>query len=491
MVNIMKRFEIQVLRKARVAISTIALQTGVSERTIRRVAAEPAVVAPDAPTPKPHEIGRPSKADPFRKLAVDLLVAKPDLMTLEVLRLARLAGYTGGKTAMYDLIGSIRTKVERPLVRFDGLPGEFTQHDFGHVDVRFIDGTTRRIHFFASRLKYSRWVQVTIVQNEQVETLVRTLVEHFAAMGGVPLLAVFDRPKTVAISWRKDGEVTEWNSTFAYVILELGVGAEVCWPARGQEKGAVENLVGWVKGSFFKQRRFLDDADLLQQLSEWEVEVNTKTPSRATGVTPAARMEDEKKRLRPLKVSPASLALRMPVQVGPTAKVLHDTHTYSMPADAIGIAGTLYLYRDRVRIVAGRHTAEHPRQFARNADSTLPEHRTDLVAAVSGKRGKRYLKRQHLLETGAAAMEYLTEITHRRPRDWTAEVERLHELLQRHGAVALAVAFRRAVTDRTIGVEYIEHYLRGYPDVSPPSEVSSYALPGLGISAEPAPKEVS
>ena len=35
--------------------------------------------------------------------------------------------------------------------------------------------------------------------NEQVESLVRTMVDHFAAMGGIPLLAVFDRPKTVAI----------------------------------------------------------------------------------------------------------------------------------------------------------------------------------------------------------------------------------------------------------------------------------------------------
>ena len=52
-----------------------------------------------------------------------------------------------------------------------GLPGEFSQHDFGHVDVRFMDGSTKRIHFFASRLKYSRWVEVTIVENERVETL--------------------------------------------------------------------------------------------------------------------------------------------------------------------------------------------------------------------------------------------------------------------------------------------------------------------------------
>ena len=88
-------------------------------------------------------------------------------------------------------------------------------------------------------------------------------------MGGVPLLAVFDRPKTVALAWGKDGQVTEWNPIFAGVALDLAVGIEVCWPASPRQKGAVENLVGWVKGSFFKQRRFLDEADLQAQLIEW------------------------------------------------------------------------------------------------------------------------------------------------------------------------------------------------------------------------------
>jgi transposase len=78
----------------------------------------------------------------------------------------------------------------------------------------------------------------------------------------VPLVAVFDRPKTVAIAWDKDGTVTQWNMTFASVMLDIGVGIEVCWPARGNQKGAVENLVGWVKASFFKQRTFIDEADL-------------------------------------------------------------------------------------------------------------------------------------------------------------------------------------------------------------------------------------
>jgi hypothetical protein len=325
--------------------------------------------------------------------------------------------------------------------------------------VRFLDGAIRRVHFLASRLKYSRWVQVSLVPNEQVEALVRALVEHFAAWGGLPLLAVFDRPKTIALKWSKDGRVVEWNQVFANVAMDLGLGVELCWPYSPEQKGAVENLVGWVKGSFFKQRRFVDDEDLTRQLAEWHDEVNTKRPSRATSVVPAERLAEEKPRLRPMRVTPQELALRVPVAVGPTGYVLHDTHAYSMPPESIGIPATLYLHRDRVRIVAGRFESVHERLFTPQAMSTLPEHRAKRVAAVSGQRAQRYMKREHLVGLGGAALTYLTELVHRRPRVWIRDVDHLHELLERHGDEALRAAFERGLADAVFGHEYIAHYL--------------------------------
>ena len=160
-----------------------------------------------------------------------------------------------------------------------------------------------------------------------------------------------------------------------------------------------------------------------------------------------------------MKVAPAELALRIPVSVSPTGVVMHDGHPYSMPPDAIGLPGTLYLYRDRVRIIAGRFSADHARQFQPGDSSILPEHRAQRVAAVSGKRARRYLQRQHLIDLGAAALAYLTELTHRRPRTWIPEVERLHELLQTHGDAALRTAFERGLAEQAIGAEYIAHYL--------------------------------
>lgn len=488
MIEMLKRHEIQVLRRAGHTWKEVATLSGVSVRTVRRIAAETEVTTVDNAAERARrQVGRPSKADAFRDILVQALTEEPTLRSVELLHRARQAGYSGGKSAVYALAQTLRMRVVTPLVRFEGLPGEFSQHDFGEVRVRYQHGTEEVVHFFASRLKYSRWAEVTLVPDEQVETLVRAVVDHVAGFGGIPLVAVFDRPKTVALKWGRDGVVTEWNPTFAGVALDLGIGVEVCWPYRPQEKGSVENLVGWVKGSFFKQRRFVDRADLEQQLREWLTEANTVRPSRATGVPPAERIADERARLRPLKIAPTDLALRIPVSVSPMGVVMHDGHPYSMPPDAIGLPGTLYLYRDRVRIVAGRFGADHVRKFQPGDGSILPEHRAQRVAAVSGKRARRYMQRQHLLDLGAAALAYLTELTHRRPQIWIHDVERLHELLQTHGDAAVRRAFERGLAEQAIGAEYIAHYLGDAspglpfdPEAGRPPTIAAPHLPRAG-----------
>jgi hypothetical protein len=62
-----------------------------------------------------------------------------------------------------------------PLVRFEGAPGEFSQHDFGSVTVRYRSGAPEQVHFFASRLKWSRYAHVVLVPDDQEETLIRAL----------------------------------------------------------------------------------------------------------------------------------------------------------------------------------------------------------------------------------------------------------------------------------------------------------------------------
>ena len=83
-----------------------------------------------------------------------------------------------------------------------------------------------------------------------------------------------------------------------------------------------------------------------------------------------------------------------------------------------------------------------------------------MLAAVSGKRGKRYLKRQHILDLGESALLYLTEIVHRRPREWVRDVDRLHDILQTHGADVLRVAIEEALQNELFGASHIERSLQ-------------------------------
>jgi transposase len=436
MIGAMARHRVQVLREAGLTLRRIATETGIPLRSAKRIVREPRIAEPgDVATALERGVGRPSVVERHREAIVAVLAAEPKLPTVEVLHRLRGLGYTGAKTALYEAVRRLRPRPATPLVRFEGVAGEFSQHDFGEVQVRYLSGGGERIHFFASRLKYSRTVDVRLVADERIEALVRSLLLGFERFGGITLVAVFDNAKTVTLG-REGGRVL-WNETFGQVALDYGFGVELCTPARGQEKGSVENLVGFVKNSFFKVRRFHDRGDLESQLAEWHIEVNEVRPCRATGVTPAARLGAERERLRPLAIAPEDYALRFPVMVGPTGVVTFEGRRYSMPPEAIGLPGTLWLYRERVRIVAARHVAEHPRVPEVGRDSVHREHRTARLAKVAGARGRLYLKRQELLDLGPVAEAFLTEIVHRHRFTWKGEVEQLHGALLAHGPAAL------------------------------------------------------
>jgi hypothetical protein len=384
MLTPMKRYGIRLLRQANVPQERIAAIMSCNVRTVRRVEKEKEVSAfIDKVEVLKHGIGRPSKAEEFRIILEKILEDEPGLLGVEIFVRLKEASYTGGKSAFYELLKTLIKPSVELISRFEGLPGEFSQHDFGEVEVRFLDGRKKKIEFFASRLKYSRFICVNITKNHRVESLVRALACHFEIFGGLPLRCVFDRPTSVVLRWKKDLNPTRWNDVFKHALFDLGVvvedpegsSVELCTPGRGQEKGSVENLVKWVKNSFFKQRRFVDEKDLEMQLHEWLRKVNYETPSRATGVIPAEKLEEEKRRFRSLKTQSADLALRVPGYVGPTAYVSFEGKLFSMPPSSISTPATIFVYEKTIRIEAGDARAEHPRDCEGRSTSTHPEHR--------------------------------------------------------------------------------------------------------------------
>jgi hypothetical protein len=292
---------------------------------------------------------------------MDLLLKQPGLRSLEVVRRARQGGYAGGKSALYSLIASVRPRRSRPLSDHDKVPGEIARHGFGQVDVRFRDGRGHMLTFFVSRLEYSGWSMASIVPDQSLETCVRTLIAHYRVMGGVPLLAAFDRARPIGVAADRDGRVSEWDPAFAYAALQIGLGIEVR-ARRGADRGPGTNLGNWLKLAFFRGVSFIDEADAARQLADWLREQNNRPQTEASGKTPALLLTEERQRLRPLRVEPRDFALRFPVLVGPRAVVVHDGQSYAMPPDSVGLVGALHLYQDRIAIVAGRYEAAHQRR---------------------------------------------------------------------------------------------------------------------------------
>ena len=452
----MKRHEIQVLHRAGFSIREVAERAQVGVNTVLRI-----LRRPEKEDTRRRGVGRPPVATAFETTVRALLHGEPGLPTVEILRRLGEQGYSASKNPVYQLVRRLRPKNTSPMVRFEGLAGEFAQNDFGSVRVRYDNGSEEILHFFASRLKWSRWIYVELVPNEQEEALIRALLHAFRSFGGVPLCCVFDNPKTVVIA--RQGDHIQWNATFGQVFLDYRFVAELCTPRSGWEKGAVENLVGFVKNGFFKVRRFHDREDLTAQLGQWHHEVNEVRPCRATKVTPTARIEEERRRLRPLPIPPDQYALRYPVRVGPTGWVRFQGNRYSMPAEALGLNATLFLYRDRVRIMTDRFDELHPR-YPNNGVSTLPKHATSALAAVSGRRGQLYFMRQRLLDLGPVAEAFLTELVHSRSRTWGWDVRTLFDLLQQHGGDRLLRAFQVALDRGWHGAEYIERVVQ-WPEV--------------------------
>jgi len=391
----------------------VAEQFGVSRRTIERIGCE----APLRDASPKSTVGRPRVDDAMRARVGALLLEDPERPPGEIARLLREEGTPLGLSTVYRLLAAVRATIPATLlVRFEGVEGEYVQFDFGEVSVRLADGNRRVVHFAAYRLKYSRWVHVEVVPDERVESLVRSLLASFDAAGGVPLRVVFDNPKTVVI--RRDEGRPIWNAIMAPVAIDYGFTIELCTPRQPQQKGAVENLVGFVKRAFFRARVFRDlQSELPRQRTEWLLDVNTVRPNRATKEVPVVRLVAEQARMKALALAPSEYGLRVAVTVGPTAMVTYQGIRYGMPAAACGIPATLWLYPDRVKIVTAgrRHEALHPRFPREGTVSYLPGQRAEQLATVAGARKRLYFMRERILELGPVGEGYLTELIHQRP----------------------------------------------------------------------------
>lgn len=464
MIDVMTRLKVHHLVEGGLPHSTIAEKLGIGLRSVERIASE------DAPTPAEivsgktaKKRGRPSKTARVEEQVRKLLEDQPEIKPIEVLRLARTWGYDGGRSAMFEMATRLRPppRPKEPVVLFDGLPGEFAQYDFGEVLLAFADGTRRRVHFFAGRLKYSRFLHIEVVPDQKAESVVRGLLACLVAFGGSPKQWVFDNPRTIRIS--PMGAPLRLHAFLRELVAEMNVLPEMCAPRAGNQKGSVENLVGFVKNSFFLVRTFEDEADLHRQLADWLHAVNFVRKCDATGEIPEVFRQHEAVWLekRPVRWTPEDYPIRESRTITPMGTVNFAGTSYSTPPERIGAVATLHVRKDRIDMEVGSTKWSHERKDGLGGVRRLPEHRRAVLAVIHGVRKQRYFRRQCLLEIGPAAEAFLEQLVHRCPGGtWSPHVDHLFDLLLAYGSEDLASAFSACLRSGEFTSEAVARHFR-------------------------------
>jgi transposase len=462
------RYDVLRAREAGLDAQAITRLTGVPPRSQRRIFQEEIPFGmTDLELRASRGVGRPSELqEPFREAITAILAEEPQIQVSELLRRLRSDhGYAAGKNPVYAYVRAHRPPAPAPLptVRFEGVPGEFAQLDFGSLSVTYTEAPGEKLTFVAARLKYSRALHVSLVPGETTEDFLQGLEAAARAWGGLPLLNVVDNAKSCVLRREKDphsGKArVHLNPHFASFLREVGVFAEPTAPYSGNQKGSVERLVKFVKHGFFLARRFRNRQDLERQLGEWRHYVNEERPCDATGVIPSLRLQEERARLRPLPFGERGYGLAFPAVVGPEARVRREGRQSSTPQGWIGQTVTLRLHREHVVLHYDGQQVVHPRVPANGRYSLLPEHRAPLFVKP---RGTLMAKRQILMDLCPEGLLFFTELVHRRPDTWREQdLPAAWELFEKLGEARMTAALRYCVAQRAFGGEYLRAWDQG------------------------------
>lgn len=463
----MTRLKVHHMAEGGALQATIAARTDISIRSVERILAETAPTVEEVVEgvrSDAKRLGRPPKADDALVERVRALLAEDgDMMATEVLRRAREWGYTGGKSAMSELVKKLRPiPTKEPIVRFEGMAGEYAQFDFGEVTVTYAGGTKEKLIFFAGRLKYSRYMHVVLVLDQTAETVVRSVIACLEAFGGSPKEWVFDNPKTIRIS-PIGVEPPVLHAHLRELVASYRVIPTLCAPRSGNQKGSVERLVGYAKKSFFLARRFRDRAAVEAQLLEWLHEVNDVRGSDATGVIPALAKKDEDEWLakRPVQDSAHEHPIRVSATVTPMGTISFEGTPYFATAKRIGAPATLLVRRHSIDILVGEERCAHRRVDGAGVVQRLPSQRQEMLAAIHGKRKIATYRRQCLLELGQPAWAFMSVLVHVCPDGrWEEPCAELYALLDKHGAEELCDAFTKCVLQKRFTVDAVRAAIR-------------------------------
>jgi hypothetical protein len=275
----------------------------------------------------------------------------------------------------------------------------------------------------------------------------------------VPWAVTSDNMKTITLG-RNEHNQPIWHPAFQKFAAELGFHPSLCTPGAGNQKGAVENLVKYVKGNFLAGRTFYDDVDLEQQNRQWLHEVNAVRVCSATQQVPNLRLAEERRQLSKLPVAARDYGFFDSVLVTRESLVIIETNRYSVPTSLMGQTLTARIHPERIELFDGlERVAGHPRHPGRHARVIVPEHFEAVFARKP--RARVVLYRDWLVGLSPEVATYIGQICHKHYNQMEAQILRLYALAREVGEAAFVAAVQLAAAREAIGVDYVSAFVRG------------------------------
>ncbi len=401
--------------------------------------------------------GRPraSLLDPFKGQIVRWLDTHP-YSAQQIFQRLREAGFAGGVTIVKDYVRRIRPRSREAYLTLSFQAGECAQVDWGSFGTIAVGATQRRLSFFLMVLCYSRLMYLEFTVSQTMEFFLGCHEHAFSAFGGCPSRIMVDNLRS-AVLQRLAGVAPVFNPKYLDFARHWGFEISACTPGRGNEKGRVENAVGYVKKNLLAGLELPDFAALQPAAQLWVDTVANVRLHSATHERPIDRFEQERPKLRPLAAAGFDLARILNVRASRQFRVPFEANQYSVPARYAGERLLLKAYPDRVCLYHREQlVARHPRSFDRHQDIEDPEHARELLAQRKSAREQRLLTQLFALSPRARAYYAGLEAKRVNPRVHARKILALAEM---HGVEAVSRALDDALELQAFSAEYIAHML--------------------------------
>jgi transposase len=485
------------------SIREISRMTGHHRKTIRRYLQAPRERREGPAEPRYPVLG-PYLEIINRWLEEDLQVKPKQRHTARRIyhRLREEYGYSGGESTVREYVRK-RKRLMGPREVYLPLAfsrAESIQADWGMVTVK-VQGEPRQVWMFCARLGYSTDIFVRLYPHSRTEAFLDGLRRAFEHFGGVPAEVVLDNTRTAVKSFvgMIGREETEAFLAFRnYYVFR----ARFCNPGKGNEKGLVENLVGYARRNFLVPVPEVPSTEPggLEELNGSLLEACVAKRRRqrsGESRTVGELYEEERSELVALPERPYDCAARQSAKVDSSSRVRFETNAYSVPWQYVHRNVELKAYVDRLAVVAdGRVIAEYRRSYGRHGQFLRIEHYLEILRRKpgalrhfrgwreNGLPGRYEVLLKTMLEQGRKVKEFIDVLILRRDHPEPEVVDRAVETaLRRHCAHYEAIrqlTFPEERKEPTPSLAQLPDGLRVHR-VHPPDPTIYRQLVGVGV----------